>query len=134
MSRAVIALAALALMATGCGVTERAAACDKIAQAVLVPGPKKRRTARTEELQKVAHTLQDAATRLTKVGPLPADLTPIADATQKALVTFAHELDSAAKARKRERAPEYAAARTKTEEARRQLVDLGRRFEQACSK
>jgi len=134
MSRAVIAIAALALMATGCGLADRAAACGKVAEAVLVPGPKKRRTARIEELQSVAHTVRDAAERLTKVGQLPKDLAPIAEATQKALVTFAQELDRAAKARKSGRAPDYAAARTRTEAARQQLVDLGRRFGEVCAK
>jgi hypothetical protein len=129
-----LSLVTLLLGTSGCGAFERSAACGKVAESFVVPSPKKRRTARTEDLIKVAADFRDAAKRLTAVGALPKDIAPIAGGLAAELNVFATGLEGAAQAKKKSRAPEYAAARLQAEEARQKLTDLARLFGEVCHK
>jgi hypothetical protein len=127
-----VALGALALW--GCGVGARATECAEVTRTLTLPKPAKPKTSSAALLLEAAKEFDAASKRAQALTNLRPELAPIATEAVAHFATFARELRSAARARKAERAPDYAAARQRTEEARRAMTALAQRFDAICAR
>lgn len=128
----VVALTALTL--SGCGVEARATECEKMTRTLTLPKPAKPKTSSATLLSAAAKEFDAASARAKALTNLRPELVPIASEAAAHFAAFARELRSAARARKAERAPDYATARQRTEETRRALNALAQRFDAICGR
>lgn len=127
-----VVLGTLAL--SGCGVGARATECEEVTRTLTLPKPTKAKTSNATLLSAAAEEFDEASTRAQALTNLRPELGAIATEAATHFATFAKELRSAARARKAERAPDYAAARQRTEETRRAMNALAQRFDAICAR
>ena len=118
---------------SGCDVGARANECGAVVRALTLPKTTKPTSSNPAALTAAAEDFQAAGQRLAALEGLRPELAPIATDVATQLQTAAKELRTAARARKADRAPEYAAARTRAQEARRALTALSQRFAAICT-
>jgi hypothetical protein len=123
-----------ALVLSGCGVGARATECAEVTRTLTLPKPAKSKTSSATLLSAAAKEFDEASTRAKALTNLRPELAPIAAEAATHFATFAKELRSAARARKAERAPDYAAARQRTDEIRRAMTALAQRFDAICGR
>lgn len=122
------------LVLPGCGVGARASECAEVAQALTIPKPDRAKTSSPALLTGAAKEFDAASARAKALTGLRPELASIAREAATHFATFAKELRSAARARKAERAPDYAASQKRSDEARRALTVLTERFDATCAR
>lgn len=119
--------------ASGCNVRARAAECERVVQALHIQTPSKRKGSSAQQLTHAAREFEAASKRSSALTGLSPELEPLAREASVHLTTSVRELRAAARARKANRASDYAAARARSDEARRALSDVASRFAKVCA-